>query len=1157
LKPTLSVIALLLLLQSFAVTPPDMTRDFKIPASQRVQQLDSLSIMADSFAIFGPDGEPLNQAFYEIDFIKARIQLRIPEFWQQDSLRVSYRVWPVDFSKPVFARDTSLIRLPGPGEDRIMVPVRSGIPDQGLLRFEGLQSSGSITRGLTMGNRQDATLNSAMNLQLSGMLTDEIEILAVISDQNIPFQPEGTTQQIQDFDRVFIQLSGYGGALTAGDFEIERPPGHFMNINRKARGLKLEWESAAEDSLLPGGGIIRTSVAGAISRGKYARNQIQGMEGNQGPYRLTGNDNESFIIVMAGTERVFVDGILLTRGLENDYIIDYNLAEITFMPSRLITRDSRIIVEFEYAERNYARSMIQTSNEVIYDNARFRFNFFSEQDHRNQPLFQDISDERRQLMANVGDSIHRAFDWNLDSTGFMNDRVMYRLTDTLGFDTVFVYSTDPDLAVYQVGFSYVGQGNGNYRQVSTSANGRVYQWIFPENGIPQGTHEPVIQLVTPKKHQMLTLGGDIKLSANTSAGFEYAFSNRDINLFSDLHKDNNQGHALRVSLSDVRQRKKQEISTWRYTTQMTYELTGQNFRAPERYREVEFERDWNLESTTIRRQEHLPGFSFTAQHAGYGMARYRFQAYLAGDQYSGFMNRIDSRIRAGRNLFEYYGSLLNASGRRETDFYRHRAAYTRNLGFMLTGVSHMMENNRVRPTGADTLSHSSFYFEEREFFASNPDTSANTFRAFYRQRLDHLPVGSSFEQAGIAHNYGLQYNTRRNPNHRYGLQLIYRELEVQKERFPGEQNDRTLNARMDHFIRQFSGALTSNIFYEASSSMERKREYMYVEVPAGQGLYIWVDYNENGIMELDEFEISPYPDEANFIRVFVPTDDFIRTYSTAISQSINLEPSQLWRESSGWRQFLSRFSNRLNYRIDKKNQGGLLAENFNPFFTNVEDTLLVTLNATLRNSLFFNRTHRTWSIEWTIQENSSKSILSNGFESRVLSSHTWRTRWNINRQVSLHFTTLYGDRINESEFFERRNYRISFYDLEPSINIQPRQNLRFTVFYGFNSQQNKLGETGEKALIHKGGLETRVSFPSRGNLQARYQLSQIDYPFDENSPVAFEMLQALRPGTNNIWSINWQHNLSSYLQLNLNYNGRKPPGVSAIHTGTVQLRAFF
>ena len=1146
-----------MILQAVAQGPSLLQREYIIPASQRIHQLDSLSIIEDSFRIYGPDEQPLNEAFYEIDYIRARLQLRIPEFWTDDSLSIKYRVWPVNFSQPLFARDTSLIRLPGPGEDPVRIPVTSTIPDQGLLRFEGLQSSGSITRGLTLGNRQDATLNSAMNLQLSGMLTDDIEILAVVSDQNIPFQPEGTTQQIQDFDRVFIQLSGHGATLIAGDFEMERPAGYFMNINRKARGAKISWESAAEDSLLPGGGRLKTSAAGAISRGKYARNQIQGMEGNQGPYRLIGNDNESFIIVLAGTEKVFVDGVLLTRGMENDYTIDYNLAEITFMPSQLITRDSRIIVEFEYAERNYARSMLYTNNEIIYDNARFRFNFYSEQDHPNQPLFQDISDERRQLMANLGDSIHRAFDLNIDSTGFKNDRVMYRLADSLGFDTVFVYSTNPERAVYQVGFSFVGQGNGNYRQISTSANGRVYEWIMPVNGIPQGTHEPIIQLVTPKKHQMLTLGGMVNISHHTTADVEYAFSNRDINLFSDLHKNNNYGHGLKLTINDVRKSENNRELPWEYTTQLSYELTGETFRAPERYREVEFERDWSLNQMPQAQQEHLPGFSFTARNEETGLIRYRFNAFLAGNDYTGFMNRMDSRIRAGKNLFEYYGSLLNASGMRETDFYRHRTAYTRNLGFMLAGISHMMENNKTKMSGEDTLSPASFFFEEREIFISNPDTSANTFKAFYKQRYDHLPAAGAFDLASIAYNYGLRYNARRNTNHRYGLQLIYRELEVQQQRFPGEQNDRTLNARFDHFIRQFEGALTSNIFYEASSSMERKREYMYVEVPAGQGVYVWVDYNENDIMELDEFELSPYPDEANFIRIFVPTDDFIRTYSTTISQSINLEPAQLWRGSDDWKEILARFSNRLNYRIDKKNQGGLFAENFNPFFADVADTLLITLNASLRNSLFFNRTSRIWSLEWTIQENSSKSILSNGFESRALSSQALRTRFNVTRQLSVHFNTLYGERTNESEFFDRRNYSIRFLDLEPSLIIQLRQNLRVNLIYGFSRQENIQGNTGEKALIHKGAVETRVSFPSRGNLQARYQLSQIDYPFDLNTPVAFEMLQALRSGTNHIWSINWQHNLSSYLQLNLNYNGRKPPDIQAIHTGTVQLRAFF
>ena len=225
-----------------------------------------------------------------------------------------------------------------------------------------------------------------------------------------------------------------------------------------------------------------------MSKGKFSRTELQGVEGNQGPYRLTGPAGEPFIIVLAGTERVFIDGQLLQRGQDADYVIDYNTAEITFTPRRPITKDRRIIVEFQYSD-HYARSVLK--DQAVYTAKRRTgyVRWFAETDSRNQPLQQELSLADRDVLAAAGETGrggagHRQRGWSPDA-------LRYALRDSLGFADVLVFSTTS--ALYQAVFSEVGQGNGDYVEDGFTASGRIFRWIAPV----EVAEELVSQATTP------------------------------------------------------------------------------------------------------------------------------------------------------------------------------------------------------------------------------------------------------------------------------------------------------------------------------------------------------------------------------------------------------------------------------------------------------------------------------------------------------------------------------------------------------------------------------------------------------------------------------------------------------------------------------------
>ena len=355
------VTLLFAVLESFAQIPAQDNKPLsnlrrkKIAVVADTIRIDTFSVIPNTFLI-----ENFSDSAYFFDNINALLKWRtLPS---TDSVTIVYRVFPYKFNSVV-----QRLNFDSVSYKFYAKPFEFGQNEQqlarGLFDFGNLQYNGSFGRGISFGNSQDAVVNSNFNLTLNGLLGDSIEINAAITDNNLPIQPDGTTQQLNEFDQVFLQFKKRTWNLNLGDIDIRENRSYFLNFYKRLQGISFETNNYISKNT-----ASRTFLSGSIAKGKFTRNIFQGLEGNQGPYRLTGANNEFFFIVLAGTERVFIDGELLQRGEDQDYVINYNSAEITFTPQRMITKDSRIQVEFEYADRNYLNANLYVSQEFEMNN---------------------------------------------------------------------------------------------------------------------------------------------------------------------------------------------------------------------------------------------------------------------------------------------------------------------------------------------------------------------------------------------------------------------------------------------------------------------------------------------------------------------------------------------------------------------------------------------------------------------------------------------------------------------------------------------------------------------------------------------------------------------------------------------------------------------
>ncbi|MCS6991044.1 MAG: hypothetical protein NZL95_04210 [Chitinophagales bacterium] len=1120
-------------------------RERNISTKADTVQLDTLSIVPGSVTATYADGTPLASEYYELDYWKALwIWKKKPE---TDSVRLRYRVFPLLFTQPVRHKDFDVLNK----YDSIMGSRIIYAPSELLFASstsERLTYSGSYARGISFGNNQDLVVNSSFNLQMQGKIAGDVDVTAAMSDNNVPLQPEGNTQQLQEFDKIFIQFRKDRTSLIIGDYELSKPAGYFMNFYKKLQGLSFQTSYDRWD--------MRHHTFGSVAaaRGKYVRKEFMGQEGNQGPYRL-GGMHETYVVILAGTERVYVDGELLQRGADRDYVIDYNLGEIVFTPRRLITKDKRIVVEYQYAERAYLRTVLWAGQQLSYQQLSARIAVYSEQDARNQPLQQVLTDAQKAVLESIGNRLELAFYAGYDSIGYRTDRPMYRRTDSLGYD-VFVYSTDPQRAHYDVRFSYVGPGRGNYRIAPTATNGRVYYWIAPVNNQPQGDYEPIVPLIAPQRQQLITVGLEVKASERTALSIETALSNNDPNTFSSINNRNNIGPAAFFRIQHQLPSKGKVQSS----LHSSYEVVSAAFRPIERYRPVEFGRDWNLGNAADTVSQHLADLSVQVQLPQRFQAGYQVAAYLRTDRYRGLRQTVSgSWTKGGWESRAHLSYLIATDDSVRSDFLRPTIELSQRIfphSSIRVGIRNMQELNRFRQTGSDSLQASSFYWNEATFFIRNSDTARVQWHGAATRRDDFAVAAGSFRRSTVGNNLeaGLRWQQGQQQAE---VMVTYRKLSVLDTLLTVNRPDASTLLRLRHEGSFHEGFFTTNTLYEANVGQVQKQEFAYAPVATGAGTHVWIDYNGDGIQQINEFELAPFASDGAFVKVLLPTNEYTRCYHAQLNQSLHLSPRHLYRGPGAQRHVLSRFSLLVTAQISQRSFGNTWWQRFSPVGLNVADSLLLAASVLNSATVYFNRTNPHFGADVFRQSVATKNLLTNGLELRRNTTWGSRLRWNITRKVALLSTVQRTNQLRTLQYLPTGGFDIKGYELNSQFSFLPRTTLRITAGYRYHYQRNLGSELSEQAFIHQGESEVRLNMLAKSSVSAKATLAKVRFDGSASSPAGYAMLQGLQQGLNFISQLSAERQLTQMLELTIVYEGRKTGSAHWVHTGRMQVRALF
>lgn len=1068
-----------------------------------------------------------------------------------DTVFVTYKTIKLDLKKNNFLQQLLLIPDHQKRDSLFKVINSSTNLNSESIFGKNMQKSGSIVRGFSVSTNKDMTLQSGFRLQLAGKLSEDIDLVAALTDEKTPIQPEGNTERLDELDKVFIQAKHKNAEVTFGDYELKNNNGEFGVLNRKLQGLMTEVKYEKSKGF----------VAYATEKGKFNSNNITSIDGMQGPYQLFSATNNKDIIIIAGSERVYLNGLLLKRGEQNDYSIDYANAQITFTPNKLIAKESRIIVEFEYSDRLYSRNFFGAgaSSRFFKNKLSVGLDYYREGDNQDAPIDITLSSADKKTLALAGNDRNKAVKSGavvaaMDSLGRYLG--VYDKVDTLinGHDTSY-YFYNPDTVTakikYNVTYTYMGNGLGAYERLAPG--------VFKYVGDGLGNYNPQIYLPLPELRQFYNIQIGYTDSTLFSFKVSAAASSVDKNRMSGIGDENNIGSAYNISVeSSLFSLAGLDSSYGNMKLSARQRYKQKDFSPLERIGDVEFSRQYNLgqvsEQSTERLREvglsYLKGNSFNTR-VDYGSI---FSAGLIKSDR--IKNNLNFTLFDALKYEHDVDNVKSSISGFESNWLRYNGRTNIELGLIRPLVTYSYENKKETRGNRDSLIISSLSFYEVAPGLNFSFGSSSKMFLSYLVRKDDSPEKGILVNESYSKGISFDADVRSTSAFQSTLKISQRRKNYSQE-FAGKGFVDTDILLIKSQIRYSPfRQISSDLYYEASSQRSAQLQRVFVQVPKGTGNYRYIgDLNYNGIKDETEYEPTVYDGE--YIMLTVPSDKLYPIIDLKASARLKWNLQKLINDKGLLNDFTEALTFESYGRIDENTKE-----------TGINDIYLLRLSKFLKEETTLKGSQTLQQIIHLFENSNEFSIRLQYDQNKNLNSYGSGTEKGFKKSQSLRLKMrLIPEIANQTDIsFEKDNMDA------PAYKIRNRMLDKFTALSDFSYRPYNYIESGfvlgissiqdnyptKPTIVNSNSQVFRINYSFGTSGRLRFEIERNEVLANANGNyIPFEMTNGNAVGKNFYLRMNFDYRIAANLQTTANYDGRKQGESPVIHSARAEVRAFF